>query len=287
VSIGCRPQIRVRKGWRQRLETPARHRHATSAHPDPRRRTRQPSGDLGVERPKWLLEVRGRTLADRQLDAFRRAADLIGGDKVSIQAVGGHAADAIEQFLREQSPPRPSLIHNPEFARLNNWYSLHLALRDLPEDPGRVVVCNGDLLADQGWMAQFVVDSAGTDAQALIAVDLSRELTTESMKVSAHRDDPGRMMLEHIGKVGVQDAVGEYVGMLMARGDALRRLRDELSRLIGNSAAAEWYERAVGHTAQAGTPWTLWPAPDGRWVEIDDDCDYRAAVELAGSAPAS
>ena len=65
----------------------------------------------------------------------------------------------------------------------------------------------------------------------------------------------------------------------MARGAALAAFRETLEAFVGDrSEQDEWYERAVGLTAAAGTPWFVWPTPDSDWVEIDDDADYCASV---------
>lgn len=232
-------------------------------------------GVLGSETPKWLLEVGGEVLAERQLDAVSRA----GGHVASVRVVTGHAAEAIERFLAERSDGATT-IHNVDYARLNNWYSVLLALRAVEDPDARVVVINGDLFAESSAMGSFLEACATTEAEALIAVDLERPLTDESMKVEVRPDGT----LDRIGKVGVDDPAGEYVGMLMARGSALVRLRDALDAFVGRPESVdEWYEGAVGRTAAEGLAWVVWPMPSGRWVEIDDDDDLAAAMELVPS----
>jgi hypothetical protein len=105
------------------------------------------------------------------------------------------------------------------------------------------------------------------------------------MKVSA-RDDGGPMpLLERIGKVEVDDPVGEYVGMLMARGSVLTALTEMLASFEGDPEAVnQWYEGAVGRTAAVGVPWNVWATPTSNWVEIDDDTDYSTAEQLAQRA---
>ena len=229
-------------------------------------------GALGDRTPKWLLEVGGRTLADRQLEAIGRAGDAV----ASVRVVVGHAAHAIECALDER-PEKVGLVANPEFATLNNWWSLLRGLRAAPED-GPVVVLNADLLADPEHLAEFLEEAATGGADGLLAVDLVKDLTDESMKVALAEDGS----LTRIGKVGVDDPVGEYVGMLMARGEALRRLRAVLEGFVGRpDAANEWYEGAVERAAASGTRWHVWPMPPGGWVEIDDDADLQAAQSLA------
>ena len=228
-------------------------------------------GALGGSTPKWLLRVGGRTLADRQLEGIAVA----GGSVASVQVVVGHAAGAIEAEL-DGRPDDVRVLANPEFAELNNWWSLLRALRELPED-GPVAVLNADLLADPEQVAAFLAEAPAIEADGVLAVDLGKELTDESMKVSLGPDGA----LERIGKVGVQDPAGEYVGLLLVRGDALRRLREELESFVGRPEAGdEWYEGAIGRTAAQGAVWKVWSMPTGGWVEIDDDDDLSLAESL-------
>jgi choline kinase len=231
-------------------------------------------GALGDRTPKWLLRVGDCTLADLQLEGITRAPDAV----ASVRVVVGHGAGAIEAELA-QRPENVGVVVNPEFAELNNWWSLLRALRELPDD-GPVVVVNADLLADPDAVAAFLRDAAEGDAEGLLAVDVEKRLTDESMKVSLSAAGT----LAQIGKVGIDGAVGEYVGMLAARGDTLRRLRVVLESFVGRSRAAnEWYEGAVGRTAAEGAGWHLWAMPAGGWVEIDDDLDLEQAQAIAAA----
>jgi choline kinase len=240
-------------------------------------------GTMGASTPKWLLDIRGTTIAERHLAALAEAERRAPGSVASVQVVTGHAAPAIEAFAGAGTQPTVTLVHNPDYARLNNWYSLLAALRALPADPERrVAVVNADLFAGRDWLASFFVDAAATTREALIAVDLERRLTDESMKVSGRPGADGRPgTLERIGKAGIDEAHGEYVGMLMAGGAVLRELQAVLEGFVGDPARVnEWYERAVGMTAAAGLPWAIWPTPGTDWVEIDDDDDHAAAQRL-------
>jgi choline kinase len=230
----------------------------------------------GAERPKWLLEVAGRTLAERHLDGIAAAARE--GAVASTTVVVGHEAPAIEDFAGERDDL--TIVRNPEYADLNNWWSLLRALRELPAE-GPVAVINADLLIDPEHVRDFLLDAAAGPGEATICVDLERDLTDESMKVS--RGDDGA--LERIGKVDIDDPAGEYIGMLSARGAALEAVRGELERFVGHDESAdEWYEGAVGRTAAAGVAWRIWPMPSGDWVEIDDDGDLARAEALASVA---
>jgi len=231
-------------------------------------------GTLGSQTPKWLLDVGGQVLAERQL-----AAIAAGPPVASVRVVTGHAAPAIEAFLAARGSSATT-VHNEDYARLNNWYSVLLALRSIEAPEARVVVVNGDLFAEPDSITAFLADVAATDAEALMAVDLERELTDESMKVEVTPDG----CLEQIGKLPFGRPAGEYVGMLMARGGVLADYRAALEAFEGRPEADdEWYEGAVGRTAAAGAAWVIWPMPSGRWVEIDDDADLAAALDLVPS----
>jgi choline kinase len=228
-------------------------------------------GELGGEKPKWLIEVAGRTLADRHLDGIAGAGTAV----ASTTVVVGHAAEAIERDLASRAAD-VQVLFNPEFAELNNWWSLLRALRELPSD-GPVAVINADLLIAAEQVAEFIRTAAANPSEALIAVDRERLLTDESMKVS--QTPAGH--LSGIGKRDIDGAAGEYIGMLAARGRALEQLRAVLESFVGRpDSADEWYERAVGITAADGVAWLIWPVPSGDWVEIDDDADLRQAEEL-------
>ena len=217
-------------------------------------------------------------LAERQLSAIAAAGDAV----ASVRVVTGHAAPAVEAFVAARAPgsPAPATLHNVDYARLNNWYSVLLALRDIPDPDARVVVINGDLFAEPESITHFLAAASGTDEEALLAVDLERDLTDESMKIEMSPDG----LLERIGKLDFDRPAGEYVGMLMARGTVLARLREGLEAFVGRPEADdEWYEGAVGRTAADGAAWVIWPMPSGRWVEIDDDSDLAAAMDLVPS----
>lgn len=231
-------------------------------------------GTLGDATPKWLLDVGDRTLADRQLEGVALAGEAV----ASVQVVTGHAAEAIEAELSAR-PDAVTAIFNPEWAERNNWWSLLRAMRELPAGEP-VAVVNADLLAAPEQVAAFLEAAASDDADGLLAVDLEKVLTDESMKVE--RTPEGT--LSRIGKVGMDEPVGEYVGLLMARGPVLEALRGSLEAFVDRPEAAdEWYEGAVGRTAADGHAWAIWAMPAGGWVEIDDDTDLGLAQALVGA----
>ena len=114
-------------------------------------------GRVGDDTPKWLLDIGGRAIADRHLEGIRAAGDHV----ASTRVVTGHGAEAIDRFLSARAGDGPvETVFNPEYARLNNWYSLLVGLRSLPADGAAVAVINADLHLEPSWVAGFLAESA-------------------------------------------------------------------------------------------------------------------------------
>jgi choline kinase len=226
---------------------------------------------IGDDKPKWLLEVAGSTIASRQLAAL----DLLDDDALrSVTVVTGHAAEALDGV---DLGPLATTLYNERFLELNNWYSVLMALRSLPDD-ARVVIMNGDLCAPPAWIASFFHDCLTTAQEGQLAIDFERTLTEESMKVSV--GDAGQLVT--IGKHPFPKPVGEYVGLMMASGSVLADFRAQLEAFTADvKDANQWYEGAVGVTAGRSTHWHLWATPGSGWVEIDDLADLAHAQTVA------
>ncbi len=92
---------------------------------------------------------------------------------LSTRVVTGHGAPAIERFLAAHAGAAAfNTVFNPDYARLNNWYSLLVGLRSLPDDAVGIAVLNADLHLDPSWVAAFLREAAGSPADAMLAVDL-------------------------------------------------------------------------------------------------------------------
>ncbi len=240
--------------------------------------------------PKWLIEVDGAPIAERHLIAIEQAL----GPDTDVLVVTGHAADRVERWCETRaarSALRPVLVPNHRHADRNNWYSLLVGLDALEGRPGDdrvVVVLNSDLFGRPEWIASLLAAPAHLgEVPGCLAVDVARPLTEEAMKVAAGPTDAqGRRWCRAIGKVGVDDPVGEYVGMstLAPPGRALvhEALRSFTTDEMWTDA---WYEAAFQQLSAASPFLTLWPTPSSEWVEIDDAEDLATAERLAREEP--
>ena len=230
-------------------------------------------------RMKWLVEVGPTCPCEVQMEGMVTA----GVDHVLV-VTGPEAHGLPERLDRWRSRIDIDVVPNPRHRELNTWFSLLVGLRALASS-GRaddVVVVNSDLFASHLWFAQAVRALAAASSAALV-VDTERPLTAEAMKVSGDR--PGAR-LHRIGKVGVDDPVGEYVGLARWSTEAAAGLRTILESFVDRAARADhWYEHAVDEHLRAGADYELVRAPSTEWVEIDDDDDLAAARGLAVAAP--
>ncbi|HSH22977.1 MAG TPA: NTP transferase domain-containing protein [Acidimicrobiales bacterium] len=243
-------------------------------------------GSAGGPGPKWLVDVGAAPIADRHLTAIEQAL----GSDTEVIVVVGHAAERVERYCGARAlgaALRPLLVENEHHVERNNWYSLLVGLDALEArlgDDDVVVVLNSDLFARPEWLGALLRAAAELgDVPGALAVDVARPLTDEAMKVAAGTRDPdGRRWCTAIGKVGVDDPVGEYVGLSALRRTGRLLVHEALRSFTCDGARAdEWYEEAFQQVS-AITPFlTLSPTPSSAWVEIDDIDDLRAAERLA------
>lgn len=221
---------------------------------------------LAGDVPKWLLGVAGRTLAERQLDALRRAS------VERVVVVTGFRPELVAEAAGDAE-----LVHNPDWATRNNWYTLAVALDRLGGWDGPVGVLNSDLLIGPRPVERFLAEAASGE-RSLLAVDTEARLGDEQMKVAVA---DGRVVDIGKGELAAQPA-GEYVGLAaLAPGD-VPALRPVLARFAADPARAdEWYEGAFREATRAGVELGVVPVDPGRWIEIDDAADLARAGAIA------
>lgn len=231
-------------------------------------------GDLTASAPKWLLDVGGTRIADRQLDALEKHFDLTS----QLRVVTGHGAAELTALLRSRGIPERNVLRNEHFATRNNWYSVLLALRELPEGgTGRVFVLNSDLFAPASVYRDFVAGSRRSDAGACLAVDGVRPLTDEAMKVAVDGD-----RITDIGKVGVESPTGEYIGMLMLDPATARILRDLMEDWEARDRDPNgWYETVIRDGLLSRADCRPIEVGGQLWVEIDDPVDLETARSVS------
>jgi phosphoenolpyruvate phosphomutase len=229
------------------------------------------------DRPKAMLEVRGRTILDRQMDALGRCGvrDVVvvrGYKKEQVTVAGARFAD------------------NDRFADTGELYSL---MRAEPELTGPLIVLYGDILFEPAILEKLlhtradvavVLDRAFHDAYraGLPLPPGPLDLVVTETRPNGRRFVPpegGSRVLRIGPEVSPAEAHGEFIGMASFSAAGTARLREVYGELV--AARAEGLERAsMTHLLQAlidrGEPVLAVDIHKG-WMEIDSFDDYRRA----------
>ncbi len=110
-------------------------------------------GELTRDRTKAMIEVAGRTIIDRSLEALAAAGVR------DVVIVIGHAGAELRAALQNHpSGLRIEFIENPAYQDTNNIYSLWLARDTLTEDD--TLILESDLVFDPGLIGDILKDEA-------------------------------------------------------------------------------------------------------------------------------
>lgn len=160
------------------------------------------------DRPKCLVELRGRPLLARQLDAYRR----VGVDRFVI--VRGYRGDDLHRALVME--PDVSFIDNVDFARNNILLSLMYAAAEMP---GGFLFSYGDIIFHPEVVAALV--AAPGDLTLTIdphwrgAYEGRTDHPVSEAELAAV-DAEGLVRAVGKGVVPAAEAHGEFIGLLRA-----------------------------------------------------------------------
>ena len=226
-------------------------------------------GSLG-DRPKCLVELKGKPLIERQIAALRRG----GVDEIGI--VRGYRAEMIEfNDLR--------CFANERWAETNMVTSLAAAADWLRA--GTVIVSYGDIFYRSGLVRSL----AGTSGPVVISYDRSwRRLWTRRFADPLADAETFRIdAVDHLVEIGgkttkIEDIKGQYMGLLkftppgwsavealIGTLDASVRDRLDMTALLRRLLAA--------NALPIGTCGT-----DGQWGEIDNPEDVALYEKMVG-----
>jgi choline kinase len=217
-------------------------------------------GSLTADRPKALLEVAGRTLIDRQIDALRECGIR------NVTVVIGYQ----QQRLRDHLKGRANFIENLRYRETNSLYSLWLARALVSRG---AVVLNADILVSHRLLARLM----SAPVEDAVLVDQRPDLGAEEMKVKLWRG----FVLEFSKALPPSEADGENVGILKFGRHAGTLLLRHLDTLVGAGHTQAWAPLAFGRLARE---WPLRAVTTQGipWIELDFPGDLeRAEREIA------
>jgi phosphoenolpyruvate phosphomutase len=241
-------------------------------------------GPLTEETPRAMLDIRGKTILQRQIDALNRA------NIKDVAVVRGYKKELIEV-------PNIRTYDNDEYQTTGEVVSLFKAARELDR---RVVVVYGDILFEQSILEKLlrssaditvVVDRSLADRPADQRASRPRDyVVAEGPEVSGgHRfvaSEETRRVRRIGSKIDPREANGEFAGMMMLTERGCRLLKDAWSRATESKAGTKFHEaleikRAtltdlLQEVINAGADVKAVDIYKG-WMEIDTFEDYQRA----------
>lgn len=215
---------------------------------------------LADDRPKCLVEIGGRALLDRYLDAL---APL--GIAVTI-GVGYHA-----ERIASHVGARAQLVVNPNYKQ-GSITTLAHTMQHLPSEIEQMLVLDGDVFAP----ASFFATLAAHEGNALL-VDIGTEFTDEQYMAGI---TAGRVQQLRRGPVPGHEQHGEWVGFARLTAPAIEALRAGVNAQVARGEVSGGYEDALASLLAAHHVAAL-PTQGAPWVEIDFRADLARASELA------
>ena len=216
-------------------------------------------------KPKCLLEVGGKTLLQRTVDAM--AATGI----TEFVVVTGYRANMIRDFLTiHYSLFTIHFLHNADYEHNNNIYSLWMAGQKVRGK--EFLLMDSDILCDPKAIAEVACQSEP-------ALALNRhELGEEEMKIVVDADN----RITEISKTcRVEDAVGESVGIEKMTADYSEALYRELDQMIEKEGLIDiFYERAFERLIPQGHTFKVIDTSRYFLYELDTPEDFEKATQL-------
>ena len=216
-------------------------------------------------KPKCLLEVGGKALLQRTVDAMATAGIN------EFVVVTGYRGNMIRDFLTIHYPQFTiRFLDNVDYANNNNIYSLWMA--------GQIVRGQAFLLMDSDILCDpAAVVRIASEPEAALAVN-RHELGEEEMKVVVDN----QMRITEISKTcRPEDAMGESVGIEKMTATYSEALFRELDQMILQEGLIDiFYERAFERLIPQGHTFRVIDTTDYFSYELDTPEDLLRAQEL-------
>ena len=225
---------------------------------------------LTAEVPKALLDIGGKPLVERQIDAFAKA-----GIKEFTVIIGYGAALMEEALVKISNRLKISIdtVFNPFYAVADNLASCWMAREFLIGD---VIQVNGDNVFRSDLVDKLLT---APSAQLSVAINLKQAYDSDDMKVIL---DQGR--LTEIGKTLPIDTVdAEAIGFYVFRENGAKAYVDVLENAMRDpQALKQWFPSAIGSLAKKIEVRTI-PIDGLKWCEVDFPVDLQQARQLVAS----
>ncbi len=222
---------------------------------------------LTADLPKALLDIGGRSLVGRQVDAF---ADC--GITEFVVITGYGAGDMQAELDRIAAERKLSIrtVYNPFYAVSDNLASCWMARHEMTGD---FIQVNGDNVFQAGLVEALLADA---DREITVAINYKDRYDADDMKVMLDEQ-----RLTEIGKKLPVEAVdAEAIGFYVFKGTGAAQYRDVLDQMMRQpSGLNQWFPAAIGHLA-LHTDVGICDLTGQSWCEVDFPVDLQHARHL-------
>ena len=215
-------------------------------------------GRLTDARPKALVEVGGRPILDRNVQAIA-AADPGG----TILVVAGHRAEAIFAFV-EAAGADVRAVLNPDHASAGPLRSIQIALASLGAQPGALAIGNGDTV----FTAPAIEALLAAEADAALLISEPEERDPDDVQVRIGAD--GRIV-EAAKRIDEAGALPISAGLFRVTAERLGPVVDALLGEERGAGRAFTWHTVVGRLAAEGLAIAPARVPHRWWWEFDSE----------------
>lgn len=222
---------------------------------------------LTADAPKALLDIGGRSLMRRQIDAFA-ACGL--KEFVIITGYNSHLMEAQLDEIAHETGLDLKAVYNPFFAVADNLASCWMARNEMDSE---FIQVNGDNVF-QPDLAQCILD--GSTKDITVAINYKDSYDTDDMKVMLDGE-----RLTEVGKMLPVEAVdAEAIGFYIFKGEGIKAYRDILDTNMRTEAGLKkWFPSAVDMLAKQHEIGFV-DVGDRQWAEVDFPIDLQAARQI-------
>jgi L-glutamine-phosphate cytidylyltransferase len=222
---------------------------------------------LTAEVPKALLDIGGKSVIERQIEAF--SAHGV-NDFVVVTGYASHLMDDALAKIAARLGVSLRSVFNPFYAVADNLASCWLARHEMQGD---FIQVNGDNVFRADLVERLL---AAPKRDASVAINFKEAYDADDMKVMMDRS-----RVTEIGKTLPLDTVNaEAIGFYVFRAAGAKAYVDQLELSMRDPLGLrQWFPSAVGALAKKISIGTI--AVDGiKWCEVDFPGDLANARKL-------
>ena len=217
-------------------------------------------GNMTMDRPKSLVEIKGRTLLDINIDMLHTH----GINDITI--VTGYMDTKIMEVTKDI--PGITYAYNPYYEFVNVLGSYYMGMNKMHDD---FVYLHADTICDVAIFEELLE----AEGDIVLPVD-TKPCDDEAMKV---RLDNNRIV-EITKQMSVEDAAGEFIGIMKISKKTIEDINNATVELLRRKEYQSYFEAAIQEIINMNKYDITMIDTKGRfWAEIDFIEDYQRAEE--------